>query len=63
MVIADTDIMQSGKLHQPNAWVVTVDYTLKPDFKTFSLESGRKQQDFNADFFKMLETEKTAFSL
>ncbi len=64
MVIADTDIMQSGKLHQPNAWVVTVDYTLKPDFKTFRFGIWQKNSRIsNADFFKMLETEKTAFSL
>lgn len=64
MVIADTDIMQSGKLHQPNAWVVTVDYTLKPDFKTFRFGIWQKNSRIsNADFFKMLEMEKTAFSL
>ena len=56
--------MQSGKLHQPNAWVVTVDYTLKPDFKTFRFGIWQKNSRIsNADFFKMLEMEKTAFSL
>ena len=64
MVIADTETMQNGKLHQPNAWTATVEYNLKPDFKIFKFGIWQKNSRIsNADFFKLLETEKAAFTL